>query len=325
MQTANVKTGYIDNDRPVFGPNISNGIIQTLSQDETVALTNLTGTTLDEGKNLIATGQYTCIIYFPVNFSQSLITHKGNTTLTVLIDNSNPQISQAVLTSIGLAMEKQLTSGSNFKLETTYVYGDESMKTIDYMAPGIMSFAIMIIAVMLSVVLLVRERREGTLERVLSSPTTKLEIVLGYMIAFTIIAAIQSTIVLGLTVALFGLTIKGSILLAYLIIVLFAMGSLSMGIALSVLAKTELQAVQFVPMIIFPSIILGGIFIPIETMPSWLQVLTYLVPMSYPTRALRDVMVKGLDITAVWGDIVALLIYLGLMLLIAVKTFREEL
>jgi ABC-2 type transport system permease protein len=114
--------------------------------------------------------------------------------------------------------------------------------------------------------------------------------VLGYTIALTIIAAVQSTIVLGLAVALFGLTVKGSILLVYLIIVLFAMGSLSMGIALSARAESELQAVQFVPMIIFPSIILGKLFIPIETMPFWLQALTYLVPMSYPTRALQDIM-----------------------------------
>nr|MDO8133871.1 ABC transporter permease [Candidatus Njordarchaeum guaymaensis] len=325
VKVADVKTGFIDDDHPSLVPDLSNSIIETLADDRTVALSNLTGTNLQEAEELIRSGHYTCIVHFPENFSQALITHAGNVTITILIDNTNPQVSQAVLGSIHLAMEKQLTKGSNIGFETTYVYGNEELKTIDFMAPGIVSFAIMIIAILLSVVLLVRERRDGTLERILASPATKMDIILGYMFAFSVISAIQSTIVLGLTVILFDLTIRGSIILAYAIIVLFAMGSLTMGIALSVLAKTELQAVQFVPMVIFPSIILGGLLIPIETMPSWLQVFSYLIPMTYSTQALRDVMVKGLDITAVSGYILALLLFLALMLFLAVKTFREEL
>jgi ABC-2 type transport system permease protein len=325
IKVANVKTGYIDDDHPQFGPDLSNSIIEALANDTTVALSNITGTSLEDANTLISTGQYSCIIYFPENFSRTLITHTGNVTVNILIDNSNPQIGQAVLASIHLAMEKELTKGSNIGFDTMYVYGSENMKTIDYMAPGIVSFAIMIIAIMLSVVMLVRERRDGTLERVLASPATKIEIVLGYMFAFSVISAVQSTIVLGLAILLFNLTINGSILLTYFIIVLFSMGSLTMGIALSVLAKTELQAVQFVPMIIFPSIIFGGLLIPIETMPSWLQIISYLIPMTYSTEALRDVMVKGLDITAVSGYIFALFVFLGLMLFLAVKTFREEL
>jgi ABC-2 type transport system permease protein len=78
-------------------------------------------------------------------------------------------------------------------------------------------------------------------------------------------------------------------------------------------------------MIIFPSIILGGLLIPIETMPWWLQVFSYMVPMTYSTLALRDVMVKGAGIAAVSGYILALFLFLALMLFLAVKTFREEL
>jgi ABC-2 type transport system permease protein len=324
-KVANIKTGFIDDDHPLFGPDISNNITETLAMDTTVVLSNITGTGLQEAEELITDGQYTCIIHFPENFTRALITHTGKVTVSILIDNSNPQVSQAVLGSIHLAMEKVLTKGSNIGFDNIYVYGNEDLKTIDYMAPGIISFAIMIIAILLSVVMIVRERRDGTLERVLASPSTKMELILGYMFAFTVISAIQSTLILGLTIVLFNLTVRGSILLAYVIIVLFGMGSLAMGIALSVLAKTELQAVQFVPMIIFPSIILGGMIIPIETMPSWLQVFCYLIPMTYSTQALRDVMVKGLDIIAVSGYILALLLFLSLMLFLAVKTFREEL
>jgi ABC-2 type transport system permease protein len=325
VKPTNIKTAYIDDDQPTAWPDISNKIVDLLSQDQTVSLVNATSLSLAEAENAVRSGEYTCVIYFPANFSHSLLFRTVNVTVTILIDNSNPQLTQAVLSSINLAIGKQSAEGSTVKFETTYVYGDENMKAIDYMAPAIISFAIMIISMMLSIVMLVRERREGTIERVLASPTTKLEIVLGYMFAFTIIAAVQSTIILGLTVVFFDLTIRGSILLAYLIIVLFAMGSLSMGIALSVLAKSELQAVQFVPMIIFPSIILGGLLIPIETMPSWLQVLAAIIPMTYPTRALRNIMVKGLDIAAVSGDIVALAAFLAIMIFLAVRTFREEL
>jgi ABC-2 type transport system permease protein len=325
VNVSNVKTGFIDDDRPYLGLDLSNNITVALATDQTVALSNITGTSLQDAGGLIRSGQYTCIVYFPQNFTRALITHMGNVNVTILIDNSNPQVSQAVLGSIHLAIEKVLTKGSNIGFDTIYAYGNEDLKTIDYMAPGIISFAIMIIAILLSVVMIVRERRDGTLERVLASPSTKMELILGYMFAFTVISAIQSTLILGLTIVLFDLTVRGSILLAYVIIVLFGMGSLAMGIALSVLAKTELQAVQFVPMIIFPSIILGGMIIPIETMPSWLQVFCYLIPMTYSTQALRDVMVKGLDITAVSGYIIALLLILSLMLFLAVKTFREEL
>jgi ABC-2 type transport system permease protein len=325
VKISNIKTGYIDDDHPAFGPDLSNNITAALSSDATVVLSNITGTSLQEAQDMIRAGQYTCVIYFPANFSRTLTTHTGNVTVTILIDNSNPQVSQAVLGSIHLAIESQLTKGSNISFETAYVYGNAELKAIDYMAPGIVSFAIMIIAILLSVVMLVRERRDGTLERILTSPTRKMEIVLGYMFAFSVISALQSTLVLTLAVLLFNLTIRGSILLAYAVIVLFAMGSLSMGIALSVLAKTELQAVQFVPMIIFPSIILGGILIPIETMPVWLQVFSYFIPMTYSTLALRDVMVKGADIAAISGYVLALFLFLALMLFLAAKTFREEL
>lgn len=325
VKVTNVKTGFIDDDRPYFGLDLSNNITVALATDQTVALSNITGTSMQDAAELIRNSQYTCIIYFPQNFTKALVTHTGNVTVTILLDNSNPQVSQAVLASIHLAIEEQLAKGSNISFSTIYVFGSEDIKTIDYMAPGIVSYAVMIIAILLSVVLIVRERRDGTLERVLASPTTRIEIVLGYMFAFAVISALQSTILLALAIILFDLTIKGSILLAYAIIVLFAMGSLTMGLALSVLSKTELQAIQFVPLIIFPAIILGGLLIPIETMPPWLQVISYLVPNTYPTRALRDVMVKGLGITAVAGDILAILLFLALMLFLAVRFFREEL
>jgi ABC-2 type transport system permease protein len=158
-----------------------------------------------------------------------------------------------------------------------------------------------------------RERVGGTLERLLATPVTRGEIVLGYSIGFSTFATIQvillATYLLNavevpaigplpaFTIGL-GVESAGSPLLALLIAVVLSIGAVNLGIFLSTFARTELQIMQFIPLVIVPQGLLSGMLWPVERLPDVLQAIAHVLPMTYAVEALREVMLKGGDLTS---------------------------
>jgi ABC-2 type transport system permease protein len=132
-------------------------------------------------------------------------------------------------------------------------------------------------------------------------------IVAGYAVSFSTIAAVQSATLLILGVLAFKVTIVGNMMLAFLVIVLLAMVSLSIGILLSARARDETQAIQMFPFVVMPTFLLAGVFWPLEALPGWLRPLSYLVPPTYAVRACRSVMTRGWGVSQIWVDLLALL------------------
>ena len=157
----------------------------------------------------------------------------------------------------------------------------EDVRFIDYFAPGVICFAIMMVTIIITILIFINERRQGTLQRLLSSPAKETEIVLGYSLAFAIIGIFQCIVILLTAILIFGITIVGDVFLALLVVILLAIGHQGFGILLSSGAKNELQAVQFIPLIIFPAILLSGLFWPVESIPSFLQPISSFIPLKY--------------------------------------------
>jgi len=206
----------------------------------------------------------------------------------------------------------------------SYAYGGGDTKFIDYFAPGIMSMAIMMVTTILTIILFVYERRSGTLQRLLVSPATPSEIVLGYALAFSVLGVAQSFVVLFAAMLLFNITIVGSIGLALLVILLLAFVHQGLGILLSASAKNELQAIQFIPLILFPSILLAGLFWPVESIPGFLQPVSYCVPLRYGIDAMRSIMLRGWGIERVWVQVLALVLMACLTLGGAIFQLRRR-
>ncbi len=206
---------------------------------------------------------------------------------------------------------------------TVNAYGEEA-EFIDFFAPGIMVLAVTMITVILTIISFVRERNAGTLARMFASPMTSGELVAGYAIAFGIIAALQSTELLALGVLFFNIHIVGSTILALGIIVLLALGIQGLGILLSTLAKTEFQAIQFIPLVMIPVLILSGIFWPVESMSSFFKPVSAVLPTTYAVNALRSVIVRGWGLRQVLPDLVIIAAFAGLVLLAAVQVMKRK-
>ncbi len=195
------------------------------------------------------------------------------------------------------------------EIEEHPLYGVE-VRFIDSFAPAIMGYVVTFICSLLTLLSVVREKVGGTFERLWVSPLRREEFILGYVIAFGMVALVQSGPILGLGKLVFDIVINGSVFWALVCIILFAVGNVGLDTLLSALAQTESQAILLFPLVVLPSVLLSGMMWPLQAIPRVLRPLSYLVPLTYGNKLLRAVMVKGV---APWQEPVGLARVLGFL------------
>jgi ABC-2 type transport system permease protein len=195
--------------------------------------------------------------------------------------------------------------------ETVYLSPDADQ--VDVLAPMFLAFFGYFFVFLLTGVSFLRERIGGTLERLVATPVTRAEIVLGYSLGFGIFATLQIALLTifilnavetpaigplpSLTIGL-GVDSAGSPYLAFAIALLLSIGAVNLGIFLSTFARTELQVIQFIPLVIVPQALLCGLLWPVERLPDILQVVAHALPLTYAVEGLREVMLKGADLSS---------------------------
>lgn len=185
------------------------------------------------------------------------------------------------------------------------------------------AFIIHFITFVLTAIVLVRERTAGTLARMFVSGYNQIEIIIGYLLAYTIVATIQSLLVLIELNWLFELGYNFSQLSSmYLVMWLLAVISMELGMLVSNFARTEGQVFPFIPLIVL-SVILAGIIIPVEKLPGWAQVLSYLTPLLYANAVLQELIRAGVLFDA-GGMLVGLLAYGVVAMVLVTITLREK-
>ena len=194
---------------------------------------------------------------------------------------------------------------------------------MDYFAPVFIAFFAFFFVFLLTSVSFLRERSQGTIERLFASPVNNAEIVIGYFLGFLVFALIQSLIVLLFTIYVLNVHFLGNIGFVFLIELIMVVGAVNLGIFLSAFARNELQVVQFMPLVIIPQALLSGFIWPIKSMPPVLQWLSYAVPLTYANTALRDIMIKGMDLSKVSFDIYVLIAFALLMIFLAGVSIRK--
>jgi len=173
-------------------------------------------------------------------------------------------------------------------------------------------------------VAMLRERTTGTLERLLSTPISKLDLLLGYGAAFGLIAAIQTALTCAVSLTLLDLDVSGSVLLVGLIAVADAILGMAMGLLVSAFAATEFQAVQFMPAVVLPQVLLCGLFAARESMAGWLEAISAAMPLTYVVEALEE-LVTSPDATATyWRDLGIVAGLIALCLVLAAATLRRR-
>ncbi|HFK1474142.1 TPA: ABC transporter permease [Bacillus paranthracis] len=229
-----------------------------------------------------------------------------NGKMNIVLEGSDSSKNRAVLQILQKSTEKN--DISIMKPEVNYLHGSKNFTMFDGLGPVLIGFFTFFFVFILSGVSFVRERLSGTLERLLSTPIKRWEIVAGYIIGFGIFAFIQSIIIVSFSVYILDLYVAGSIWLTLLITCMLSLTALTLGTFLSAYANNEFQMIQFIPLVIVPQIFFSGLF-PIESMNKWLQMLGKLFPLTYGADAMRQVMIRNQGFTEIALDLTVLLLF----------------
>ena len=291
-------------------------------------------------------------LVFPRNFSHAVVNealrqsgrrtveHEGRTVTLVpsetaddastslVIDDSNPLVTKALLEGLsaavaGVLATQQAALTPEGILDVRPIYGGD-IRMLDFTAPGIIGFAMTLITVMLTAMSVVRERTSGTLTRILIAPISAWEVTLGYTLAFSAIALVQAAELFLASALLFDVRFVGNPGAVALIIILFTIGLQGIATLISTVARNEAQAMQFVLFLLIPSIMVSGVFWPLETMPATIRPLAYLSPLTYANTALRKVMLTGQGFGAMTLELSVLGAFAIAMLLLSMLMMRRQ-
>ncbi|HZU70165.1 MAG TPA: ABC transporter permease [Ktedonobacteraceae bacterium] len=292
-------------------------------------------------------GNADAAILFPPDFARQVLAGQ-NPVVQIELEGSDPTVASAMrdLTEsfthqLGLALSSlkaQQNQGGQVPItpatlagpipftisEPHYLHGGPQYTFNDSIAPvfiGVFSFFFVFI---LTSVAFLRERSQGTIERVMVSPLTRPELVLGYICGFTLFALVQSVLILIFVVFVLQVHYSGNLALVFLVTALLTIGSVNLGIFLSTFAQNEFQIVQFIPLVFGVQVFLSGIFWPIAQLPGVLRPISYILPLTYANDALRGVMLKSDDIGQIAGQLAGLLIFALVMVLLSSLTMRRQ-
>ncbi|SHM36759.1 ABC transporter permease [Cryptosporangium aurantiacum] len=203
-----------------------------------------------------------------------------------------------------------------------YVFDDQVL--FNRIAPALLGVFPFIVMFLLTSVAMLRERTSGTLERLLTTPMAKADLLLGYGIAFAVAAAAQATVACATAYWLLDLTTQGSVGLLVLVAVADAILGMALGLWVSAFARTEFQAVQFMPAFVLPQVLLCGLLTPRDAMADWLEAISNVLPMSYAVDALNEVQNNSEVTSALIGDLAIVVGATVLALALAAATLRRR-
>jgi ABC-2 type transport system permease protein len=270
-------------------------IAGALERSSRISATTINAT---DGDSKLKDGSLAAFIVFPPDFSQKA--QLGTIAPEIHPEGSQPGTTSTVLQAFQEAIGS-LSAGPgaalHFQPQLRYLYGGPGFDLLDYFGAAFIGLIVFFLVFVITCISFLRERTQGTLERLMASPLRRGEIVIGYMLGFTTIALVQAAEVLIFSLIVLKVHNQGNVLMIFGLEALMAIGAVNLGIFLSMFARTEFQAVQFIPLVIVPQFILSGILFPVASEPKALQVISDVLPLTYAVNGIRDVMIKGADLT----------------------------
>ena len=272
-------------------------VADSLHQSTKISLVDINAA---DGDARLKDGSLVAYIVLPSDFSQQA--QNGNIAPQIHLEGSQPgedtPVLQALQQSVASLASQVAGRGIKFAPQVTYLYGGKDYDTLDYFGAAFIGLVVFFLVFVVTIVSFLNERTQGTLERLMASPLRRGEIVVGYMLGFTVLALVQSIEVLVFSLAVLKIHNQGNVLLIFGMEALMAVTAVNLGIFLSMFARSEFQAVQFIPLVVVPQVLLSGIIFPVSTEPTGLQWLSDILPLTYAVDGMRDIMVKGADLTS---------------------------
>lgn len=199
----------------------------------------------------------------------------------------------------------------------------EDTPVFDQVGPALLAMFPFIVMFLVTSVTTLRERSGGTLERLLAMPMGKLDFLLGYAVAFGVVAAAQSALAVGISVGLLDLDVQGPVWLLTVVAIVDAVLGTALGLFVSAFAQTEFQAVQFMPAIVIPQILLCGLFVPRDQLPTVLEWVSNLLPLSYAVEAMTT-LTRTSETADVWQDLAVVAAFAVAGLVLGAATLRRR-
>jgi ABC-2 type transport system permease protein len=285
----------------------------------------------DQLQTAFKKGTIKIAVIFPANFAENLL-HTRKASMQVIADASDPNAATTVtnyVTQIINIYNAQLDSASGQPLqivpETLMLYNPGLTGPPNFV-PGVMALVLMLVCTMMTSVAIVKEKELGTMEILLVSPFKTLYIIIAKLTPNLLISIVNFFIIIILSAVFLDLKVKGSILLLTFDSILFILTSLSIGLLLSIYAKTQQGAMMGSLMgMMLPTLLLTGFLFPIDNMPLALQWISNIVPSRWYFIIVKNVMLKGLGIASVWKETLILFIMCVILFAISLKKFKIRL
>ena len=285
-----------------------------------------------EADRLLDSNAVQFVVTFPPGFNRDLLRGKSPT-LLVEADATDPMAAGgaiSVLNQLGTQVfapdlpGQQLSPTLPIDLRVQRRYNPEGLTSYN-VVPGLLGVILTMTMVLMTGLAMTRERERGTFENLLSTPATPVEVMTGKIVPYIMIGLLQVTLILLAARWVFDVPMQGSLLVLYAVVLLFICANLTLGITFSSIARNQLQAMQMTFFFFLPSILLSGFMFPFRGMPDWAQVVGNLLPLTHFLVLVRGIMLKGNGVTMLWDQVWPILLFMGLVLALGLKTFRRTL
>jgi ABC-2 type transport system permease protein len=277
----------------------------------------------------------TMALVVPPRFGDKVL-RKEPATIQVIFDGSEGNTA-----AISMGYINQIIIGASTEILTDVLGGtglsgrvdaevrawyNPSLKSRNFMVPGVLVLILLITTTNLTAMAIVKEKEVGTLEQIMVTPIRSYELILGKLIPFTIVGMVNVCVVITVMVFGFGIPVKGSVLLLFVLTGAFLMTSLGVGLFVSTISRTQQQAMMTaIFFVMMPMMYISGFVFPIENMPAPLQYLSLGIPMRYYLIIIRSIILKGVGISTLWPQAVMLVLMGSAILVASMLRFRKKL
>lgn len=291
--------------------------------------------TEDEAHNALQQGKILFVVHFPVDFTRKVL--RGEVPEVLLEADATDTTTVAGPTAVVNNMlntvfeqdfkgviSKFVDGKLPYKINVHLLYNPEQITQYNII-PGLVGTILTFTLVMMTAIAITRERERGTMEQLLAMPVRPYEVIAGKIVPYILIGLVQATMIVVAARYVFSVPILGSIVVLYIVILLFIAGSIAIGITISSFAKNQMQSMQLTQMILLPSIFLSGFMFQFAGMPLWAQYIGQTIPLTYFIRLVRSIMLKGSSFMDLWPNMWPLLLIDVIVLIIGIKSYHKTL
>ncbi|ABV89511.1 ABC transporter permease [Shewanella pealeana] len=331
-----IPVGVVDQSQTA----LSRVLVQTITATQVVEFTEHFYD-IEAAHAAIARGEVRAVLVIPQDVSQRLVRHKTvglgtppssdeETSRPVaqwIVDGSDTMVAAAIKGLRAMPLTELLGMPANRMTPTFEValFYNPEQRTAVNIVPGLVGVILTMTMIMFTSAAIVRERERGNLEMLITTPIRSIELMLGKIIPYMFIGILQVIIILGLGYSVFNVPINGSLLQLAGATLLFIMASLTLGLVISTIAKSQLQSMQMTIFVLLPSILLSGFMFPYEGMPIEAQYIAEALPATHFMRLIRGVVLRDVEIIDMTYDVTWLAIFTVIGLIVASMRFKKNL